>query len=147
MSKDEYQSISADGAPPGVYTSNMSEADAERWKAKLVGTRSGNHQIEIRSTKPGSNLLVVVNGKMPTAEKARTGGHGGHTWSHPIRENQPDAVKMSANGPLFFDSTTLTELTQAVNEAWAVLVRLDMEATRAETLKAIRAGQHPLEVA
>ena len=37
MSVEAWKSISACGAPPGVYTPNMSEEDMFKWKAKLVG--------------------------------------------------------------------------------------------------------------
>lgn len=32
VGKDEWKKISACGAPPGVYTPNMSKEDAARWK-------------------------------------------------------------------------------------------------------------------
>lgn len=40
MSIESWKSISADGAPPGVYTPNMSRGDALSWKAKIVLPRT-----------------------------------------------------------------------------------------------------------
>lgn len=137
MSNEDYASISADSAPPGVYTGNMSQADRLRWKAKLVGSRSGNHQIEIRTTEPGANLVVIVNGAMPNVEKRKT------SWRQ--RETEPFSIKLSANGPTFYDPDLWGRLMEAVQEARQVLGLLDTEDTRKAALKVIRSGEHPLE--
>lgn len=136
MSSEDYASISADSAPPGVYSGNMSQADLLRWKAKLVGSRSGNHQIEIRTTEPAANLVVIVNGAMPNVEKRKT-------WLQ--RETEPFSIKLSANGPTFYDPNLWGRLMEAVREARQVLDLLDTEDTRKAALKTIRAGEHPLE--
>ena len=48
MSIKEWKSISADGAPPGVYSPNMSEEDRLKWKAKsIVGKDT---RVEIRKS-------------------------------------------------------------------------------------------------
>jgi len=144
QSVEDWKSISADGAPPGVYVSNMGDKDRKRWKAKVFGSKSGNFRIEIRSEKAGSNLLIIVNGKMPTAEKTKSYGTGEYARSYPVRENEPDGVKMSSNGPLFFDPMAWVELSDAVLEARLVLTLLDDPATKAKALKKTRAGLHPL---
>lgn len=54
MPREEWESISADGAPPGVYIPNMSKEDMLKWKAKKVGQR-----VEIRKT-AGSQILIKV---------------------------------------------------------------------------------------
>lgn len=46
-SVENWKSISADGAPPGVYSPNMSQEDRLKWKAKLVGKKGGIKQVEI----------------------------------------------------------------------------------------------------
>lgn len=48
MSKEERASYQADGEPPGTFISNMSDVDNMRWKAKLVGVRTGYPQVELR---------------------------------------------------------------------------------------------------
>jgi hypothetical protein len=61
-STEQWQSISADGAPPGVYTPNMSAEDARKWKAKLVGKTTDNPRVEIRKTTGnGIQVLIVVS--------------------------------------------------------------------------------------
>ena len=145
MPIEDWKSISADGAPPGVYVPNMEEEDRLRWKAKVVGSKSGNFQIEIRSEKPRSNIVVVVNGKMPTAEQTHIYGSGDYVRTIPRHENHPNEVKMSANGPMYFDPLTWVELVDAVLEARLILSLLDDPTTRAAALKKTRAGLNPLE--
>ncbi len=129
---EDWKGISADGAPPGVYVSNMSAEDRLRWKAKLVGSRSGEHQIEIRSEKPWSNLLAIVNGKT-----GATPGSRAAVWRHEVR--------VSSNGVLRFTEAVFHEFQSAIAEARQVLARLDDPATCKATLALIRAGKHPLE--
>ncbi len=62
MPVKDWKKISADSAPPGVYTPNMNEDDKLRWKAKLVGKRGGIKQVEIRKTTTnGTQLLIIVS--------------------------------------------------------------------------------------
>src|SRR3954451_18558128 len=62
MTTEEWQSISADSAPPGVYVPNMSDDDKQRWKAKLVGKRAGYPHVEIRKTDRGCvQILLIVS--------------------------------------------------------------------------------------
>jgi hypothetical protein len=143
-STEEWKSNQADSAPPGTYVSNMSQDDKLRWKAKLTGTRSGNHRIEIRSEKPGVNLLVVVSGAVPNEEphpypyqRKR-----GEMWSPPSYQ-----VKMSSNGTAEFDPTAWEELTKAVQEAREILAYLDdpEETFKGVVLRLIREGENPLD--
>lgn len=93
MTPQEWRAISADAAPPGVYTPNMSAADAASWKAKLF--RGANPpRVEIRKTAAGTQVLIVVNG-------------GG--------------VRMSMNGPACFTREEWSGLHAAVAEAVYVL--------------------------
>lgn len=91
MSRGEYESISADGAPPGVYTPNMSGADAATWRAKKIG--GSDPRVEIRVLR-GSQVLIVV---------------------------RPHAVRISMNGPTELDDEGWEELFLAVAEARIVL--------------------------
>lgn len=51
--KEEWEAISADNAPHGVYTPNMSQEDSYKWRAKLI---SGDDlRIEIRKTASGKD--------------------------------------------------------------------------------------------
>lgn len=140
QSVEDWKNISADGAPPGVYISNMSEEDKKKWKAKVVGSQSLNFQIEIRSEKTGSNLLAIVNGKMPTKSEAID--ESKPRWGHP-KDPVPHEIKLSANGPMLFSREAWDEFQKAVAEARLVLKLLDEEESRADTLKLVRAGQSP----
>lgn len=133
MTKEEHQSYTAEGAPPGTYVSNMSDVDRKKWKAKVVGSQSLNFQIELRSEKSGSNLLAIVNGKMPDYDPKEP-----FAW-----QGQPHQMKLSANGPMFFGPKEWDEFMAAVAEAHLVLTFLDEEESRADVLKLIRAGKSP----
>jgi hypothetical protein len=53
MSTEEWKSISADGAPLGVYTPNMSKEDMLKWKAKYISGK--DERVEIRKTFHANN--------------------------------------------------------------------------------------------
>jgi hypothetical protein len=91
MPLDEWRSISADGAPPGVYVPNMSDADAATWRAKKIG--GADPRVEIRVLK-GSQVLVVV---------------------------RPHEIRVSMNGPAQFTNQDFDDLHTAVREAMDVL--------------------------
>ena len=110
MTSTEYEAISADGAPPGVYAPNMSREDAYTWRAKKIGGK--NPRVEIRKT---------VSGPDPT---------GGPTpgWASPgyvhgcfaqllIVVMADGRVRMSQNGPAVYGEGEWAELTSAVREA------------------------------
>ena len=138
-SKEEWESISADGAPPGVYSPNMSHASMELWKAKVTGSRSKCHRIEIRKTLGGSQVVVVVNGEMAHYEAAE--GWGSH-WKN--REALSHGVKISANGAMIFTPQDWADLHNAVREAREVLGLLDFPGTCKVTQAVTRDGEHPL---
>lgn len=93
MPREEWEKISADGAPPGVYVPNMSQADRERWKAKRIG--GADRRVEIRKTLGGTQMLMVV---------------------------RPDgSVRLSMNQGAQFSLDDLREFNYAVDEAIADL--------------------------
>ena len=109
MITEQWQRISADGAPPGVYTPNMSEADRQLWKAKYAGGKFP--RVEIRKT---------VTGPMRPAP----------AWDG-FRQNYAQllvivdayGVRLSSNGTADFTGSEFGELAQAVAEARAVLAQ------------------------
>ncbi len=109
MSVESWKSISADGAPPGTYTPNMSREDAAKWNAKLCGHRSGHPQVEIRSSRGGSQLLVIVSLEANIKYQGRTSQCN---------------VRMSANGPLHFSFDDWQNLNLAIEEAKEKLAEL-----------------------
>lgn len=92
LTDEAWRSISADGAPPGVYTPNMSDEDAKTWRAKKIGGK--DPRVEIRVLK-GSQMLVVV----------RPEGY----------------MTVSMNGPMLFTPSDWADFQSAVEEAREVL--------------------------
>lgn len=90
---------SSDCGVPGTYLQNMSRRDMESWKAELAGTRVGPPRVEIRVTRRGSQLKIVVS-------------------REPVDEAQ---VRVSANGPIRFSIEDWEDFKGAVDEAFAVL--------------------------
>lgn len=98
MPAEEWRDISADNAPPGVYVPNMSDEDAQKWRAKHV--KGKDPRVEIRK---------VVTGADPD-------GRG--TYAQILIVVRPvGIVRMSANGPMTFHEVEWAELFQAVAEA------------------------------
>jgi len=89
----------ADGAPPGTFVPNMSEADKFRWKAKSIGGK--DPRIEIRKTTEGIKVT-------------RPGSYGPFAsyWegnAQVLIVVRPDGtVTFSANGKARFDVSELT---------------------------------------
>jgi hypothetical protein len=88
MTTEEWQAISADSAPPGVYVPNMSDADRAAWKAKAI--KGQDPRVEIRKTAGGTQVLIIV---------------------------RPESVRMSMNGSATFTQEEWGELGTAVTEA------------------------------
>lgn len=131
MSVEEWKSISADDAPPGVYMPNMSQADAEKWKAKLKYKGTDHPHVEIRKTVRGTQLLIIVAldgwkyrpsghvvGESPNGDNER-GWDGYATKGYQVR--------MSVNGPMWWKWPEFLDLTFAVHEARKVLTQLQEE--------------------
>lgn len=60
-SKEEHAEISFEDGPKGGYVPNMSEDDANAWKAKITGTKLGYPQVEIRKQAGSALMLIIVN--------------------------------------------------------------------------------------
>lgn len=61
LSKAQWKEISFEDGPDGGYVPNMSDADKLRWKAKLVGVKKKQPQVEIRRQCGPSLMLIIVN--------------------------------------------------------------------------------------
>ena len=112
MPVEDWKGISADSAPPGVYVPNMSDADRKKWKAKLVGTKTGHPQVEIRKS-AGSEMLIIVSLK-----GVREVSHRGD------RIHKGVNIKMSMNGPAMLSFQDAADLQLAINEAHQKLENL-----------------------
>lgn len=122
MSLEQWRSISADGAPPGVYTPNMSAYDQQRYKAKLIGKGTPEARIEIRKTAipqhgDHAQILIIVTLKDDGLNWKRRD----FTWVH--YDISPGAnVKISMNSAAQFSFREFLELQAAVEEAKRVLI-------------------------
>lgn len=99
MDVEAWKAISADCAPPGVYTPNMSAADRQRWKAKLVGAKTDAARVEIRKAWGGALVVIVVR----------------------LHDQN---VTISQNGKLWGTFEEFAQLVAAVEEARQVLLQL-----------------------
>jgi len=102
MSTEEWESISACGAPPGVYVPNMSDEDMDKWNAKITGTKSGNPQIEIRSSRGRCQMVCIVSLKGSIKYQKRV---------------DKCNIRISMNSPLQLSFADWTELNLAIDEA------------------------------
>lgn len=109
MSKEKWASISADGAPPGVYVPNMSRADQEKWKAKIIGGQYP--RVEIRKT-ASSQMVIVVS---------LTGDPMYHNKWAKKDYGQETNIKVSMNGPAEMTFEEFDEFHQAILEAKSAL--------------------------
>lgn len=145
LSTDEWKAISADGAPPGVYTSNMSKEDRERFKAKLVRPKAGPPRVEIRVTVEGVQVVVVVaeetvppppypwgNGAAEDRAEQMARVEAYRAW-----EKTPGALgfQMSMNGTVSAPIEWYLNLTVAVAEARVVLAVLASPVRVGETIE------------
>lgn len=112
MSKDAWKGITADGATPGTYVPNMSDADREAWKAKLVGITKDNPRVEIRKTTVGTQVLIIV-GLTDLEQNDRWNRYKGKR------------IKISQNGPAYWEEDEIHTLHGAINEARKVLLKLE----------------------
>jgi hypothetical protein len=111
MSTERWQEISADAAPPGVYTPNMSAEDAQLWRAKLIGGPLA--RVEIRKT--------VVGRQRPESPGSRRLARVSHAQLVVIVDK--DSVRVSTNATADFTIEEWAELGSAVTEAVTVLMR------------------------
>ena len=106
MTHEAWMSISADGAPPGVYTKNMSAEDGKKWKAKCID--GDDPRVEIRVTR-SSDILIVV--RICSDKKER---------------GKPN-VLISSNGKMEFSFEDIENLGTAVDEAYSLLIMTTKE--------------------
>lgn len=140
MSKEEWKNISADSAPPGVYTSNMSDEDRGRWKGKIAGATLGKPQIELRKVFSGSYKNVTKdpwNNKGFCANVLVIVTMNGFKYKNVEREESEDYnVYMSMNGGFAMTFDELAEMQQAIEEAKQKLNELAAQPVAAKTKKA-----------
>lgn len=121
-SVEEWKDISADGAPPGVYTPNMSEDDKHKWKAVLKGKTTGFPYVEIRKTTSHFGKLKGEKNSQGLSLYAQvliTVSLGG---GYPHKGYDPKCmlgvnVQISMNGQSTFSFQDMADMHEAIGEA------------------------------
>lgn len=117
-----------DGGPDGGYVPQMSQSDAQRWKAKHFNLGKENARIELRKTFTGIGngqgssqvfMIVALDGWDLAAK------HEHRREPDPMECFGTDTrglnVRMSMNGPLHMTFEQFAEINQIVQEARAYL--------------------------
>ncbi len=119
MTTEQWEDISADGAPPGVYVPNMSKEDQLKWKAKLTGKKFGYPQVEIRRN--GMVLIVCLDkGYNYKTYKAKPDAWGSH-----ILSTKGINIHMSSNNAQQLTFDEFEQMHLAVREAKYVLKAME----------------------
>jgi len=116
MSVKEWKNISADGAPAGVYTPNMSKEDMFKWKAKLIGGKVP--RVEIRKTFQKTNKQSYPNNKNVTCQCLMV------VSNEDIDGMEDCNVLVSMNGKAGLSAVEAVEFQLAIQEAKLALDKL-----------------------
>ena len=122
LETEDWKKISADCAPPGVYTPNMSKDDMLLWKAKIVGTRSGDPRVEIRKTVIGAE---PYGGSRPERRWTAYAQMLMIVW--PPDNDGRSRVRISLNGTADLSPREYAEMERAVDEAQNALIGLAID--------------------
>lgn len=115
-SKEHADSYSADGAPPGAYVPNMSAEDRLKWKAKLVGHKTGYPQVEIR--RDGCVIIVSTRGYKYKHYDTRDI----RQWKKASKPAEDvKLIHIACSGPMYLTEREYAEMLEAVREAKAKL--------------------------
>jgi len=112
-----------EGGPDGGYVPQMSQSDAEKWKAKLFNAGKPDARVEVRKSLGGVQMLIIVgrdgwnySAKHETADRA----YGDNEWRHDIGYavgTRGKNVRVSMNGPAMMSWNEFQELLDCVEEA------------------------------
>jgi hypothetical protein len=111
MSVADWKEMGFEDGPPGAYVPNVAEKDLDKFRAKLFYKKTEDVRIEIRTSRHGSQILVVVRPK-PFLEKPKYEG------ARPVKAEQ---VKLTCNGPLQMSFAEWNDFNEAIKEAKELL--------------------------
>lgn len=132
LTTEEWKSISADSAPPGVYVPNMSVDDMERWKAKMVGhgkvrkpkcfycgsSRGARPDLTIPGVQVCSSCWSPWKPLGKRVEIRKSAESGGVQILLVVTEED---VRISMNGTARLSQREIAEMSQAISEAQEAL--------------------------
>ena len=106
MTKEEREeSFASDSGIPGTYVPNMSDSDVKKWKAKLVGHKSGHPQVEISK----DNTVIII-------------AYYGYKYKHYKPEDTKEInVHISSSGPIQWSFEDYDNFQKTIKEAMVVL--------------------------
>jgi|SRR6478609_1715623 len=125
MSKDRWEEFSADGAPPGTFTPNMSSEDISRWKAKLVGQMTGFPQVEIR--RDSTVIIVSLKGykyKQYNVRQTQENIDQARKWDRDDDVSRWPTIHIASAGATMLTLEQFSEFKQAIDEALQFLREL-----------------------
>ena len=111
MTTEQWLDISADGAPPGVYTPNMSKSDMLKWKGTLKGKTTASPYVELRKTFQQTNNNNINYCSQVLIIVSRIGYKG----------MKKTNIVISMNGKTAMSFKEMQELQHAIYEAQIVL--------------------------
>ena len=114
---------SFDGDPTGIgYVPQMSQEDANRWKAKRFNAGKYGDRIELRSSSPGSQVLVIV-GMEGWNYKNESPHRAAGTWDrfNKLNGSHGKNVRISSNGPMSFSLKEWSDLNELILEAYQLM--------------------------
>ncbi len=120
--KDKWLEISADGAPPGVFTPNMSHEDNLKWKARLVGHKVGYPQVEIR--RDSTVIIVSLTGykyKQYNLRQTEENLAKARMFDHDENFTNWPTIHIASAGATMLTFDQFTEFKQAIDEAFEFL--------------------------
>lgn len=135
MSAEDWKSIGYDGSNPGGFTSNMSRDDIAKWKAKLVGHKTGFPQVEIRKD-GGFVVIVSLKGYKYKNYDTRQTPENIATWTEQAKlkwyahwngsiEPAKQVVHIASSGPQAFTMEQFQEFKLVIQEAEDFLKKLE----------------------
>lgn len=112
MPKEDWLKITADNAPLGVYTPNMSKEDMLKWKAKHI--KGKDERVEIRKSfhhNNGKKYPENVNYAAQVVIIVRK------------EANDQPQILISTNGKIGMSLFSFLDMESAIKEAFAVLTQ------------------------
>ena len=115
-----------DGGPPGGYVPQMSNVDAEKWKAKHFNKGKEGERIEIRKTFEGAQVFIIV--AKDGWDLAAKNEHivqpvqvlNGYSYNRGTCTKGYN-VRISTNGAMLMSFAVWGEFVQAIEEAKALM--------------------------
>jgi hypothetical protein len=131
--EEHNKKFSSDSGIAGTYVPNMSEDDKLKWKAKHI--TGEDERIEIRKTFEGVQILIIVYKKEYHPSKPvfpeYDGGGKDFYWEQANifyhadcarYDKRHENIRISMNGKLNLTWSNLSDMNEAIEEAYEILI-------------------------